>query len=142
MSLGKNTGRKAGKSRNPNANHLQAEGLEADCHHHRVDEEPRCPHTNFTPSVCRLSTALVQWQVVAPYARTEESGSTRVTPHSSRAAEPSSVLSPCMKSISLQEADLFSSNIIKLAALVLVVVSTPPEQLQPTVRAQRGDCIS
>lgn len=44
--------------------------------------------------------------------------------------------------ISLQEADLFSSNIIKLAALVLVVVSTPPEQLQPTVRAQRGDCIS
>lgn len=31
----------------------------------------------------------------------------------------------------LQEVDPVSSNIIKLAALVLVVVSTPPEQLQP-----------
>lgn len=38
---------------------------------------------------------------------------------------------PFFEAIAFQEVDLFSSNIIKLAALVLVVVSTPPEQLQP-----------
>lgn len=38
---------------------------------------------------------------------------------------------PFSEMISLQEVDPFSSKVIKPAALVLVVGSTPPEQLQP-----------
>lgn len=100
---------------------------------------------NFWPFVYRLTTALVQWQRQHHTARTEECGCKQITPPCSfPVAQPglpsfpplsSSFCNhswfPFFEAISLQEVDPFSSNIIKLAALVLVVVSTPPEQLQP-----------
>ena len=119
--------------------------LKAHCHYHPWMKRHGVSPPNFWPFVCRLTTALVQWQRQHHTARTEESGCKQITPpRSFPVAQPglpsflplsSSFCNhswfPFFEAISLQEVDPFSSNIIKLAALVLVVVSTPPEELQP-----------
>jgi len=119
--------------------------LKAHCHcHPRMKRYGASPPGSDLSFVGCLLPALVQWQRQHRTARTEESGCKQKTPpRSFPVAQPgppsflplsSSFCNhswfPFFGAIGLQEGDLFSSNIIKLAALVLVVASAP-EQLQP-----------